>query len=291
MNPIRRELLNGLFVLVVASLMSAAFEAFQVSFNVQLWVWIVIGVAIAVSGYVVFEITLGYMASTAESTRQREEEWLKRVGNPARLELNREGKPAGIAAAVEALKTMRTGSDLTFMYYYGPDGGGEVLGDGEEVNAVRGTLYNLILEELKRGRIRDFKRIICIDRDVLANDHELQSGVLRVGTGPGTIDPMMGRHCRAMMETNGCSLFVAPAVFRTVVVLYGLDMVSMNVETAENNARRRTFAGVLFFSDPPNGEIVEQFRQIERATERHMVAVHKIVFPEDTAAMAQTARR
>ncbi len=32
MNPIRRELLNGLFVLVVASLMSAAFAAFQVSF-------------------------------------------------------------------------------------------------------------------------------------------------------------------------------------------------------------------------------------------------------------------
>jgi len=36
MNPIRRELLNGVFVLVVASLMSAAFAAFQLSLNVQL---------------------------------------------------------------------------------------------------------------------------------------------------------------------------------------------------------------------------------------------------------------
>jgi hypothetical protein len=36
MNSIRRELLNGVFVLVVASLMSAVFAAFQLSFNVQL---------------------------------------------------------------------------------------------------------------------------------------------------------------------------------------------------------------------------------------------------------------
>lgn len=52
MNPIRRELLNGLFVLVLASLMSAAFAAFQVSFNVQLWVLILIGLAVAVGFYV-----------------------------------------------------------------------------------------------------------------------------------------------------------------------------------------------------------------------------------------------
>lgn len=40
MNPIRRELLNGVFVVVLASLMSAAFAAFQVSFNLQLWILI-----------------------------------------------------------------------------------------------------------------------------------------------------------------------------------------------------------------------------------------------------------
>ena len=44
MSPIRRELLNGVFVLVLASLMSAAFAAFEVKFNVQLWVLILIGV-------------------------------------------------------------------------------------------------------------------------------------------------------------------------------------------------------------------------------------------------------
>jgi hypothetical protein len=36
MSPLRRELLNGLFVLVVASLLSAAFAAFQVEVNLQL---------------------------------------------------------------------------------------------------------------------------------------------------------------------------------------------------------------------------------------------------------------
>ena len=211
------------------------------------------------------------------------------MGTPARLELNREGKPEGIVAAVEALKTMRTGSDYTIIYYYGPDGGGEVLGDGDEVNAVRERLYSAVLEELKRGRLRDYKRIICFDRGVLANDHELQSGVLRVGTGPGTIDPMLGRHCRAMLQTKGCSLFVAPAVFRSVVVLYGSDMVSLNFDTAESNRGGRTFAGIFFFSDPPNGAIVEQFRQIERTTETRMVAVHKIIFPDETESTAKLA--
>jgi len=33
MSPLRRELLNGLLVLVVASLLSVAFSAFQVSFK------------------------------------------------------------------------------------------------------------------------------------------------------------------------------------------------------------------------------------------------------------------
>jgi hypothetical protein len=94
MNPIRRELLNGLFVLVVASLLHAAFAAFQVNFNLQLWTLIVLGVAVAVSGYVVFEFVMSAderERTSAESTRRREEEWLKRVGTPARLELNQEG--------------------------------------------------------------------------------------------------------------------------------------------------------------------------------------------------------
>jgi uncharacterized membrane-anchored protein len=75
MNPIRRELLNGLFVLVVASLLSAAFAAFQVEFNLQIWVLIMIGVAVAVGFYVMFDLTLRYMASS----EIREKEWLQRV--------------------------------------------------------------------------------------------------------------------------------------------------------------------------------------------------------------------
>src|SRR5712692_7144920 len=115
MNPIRREMLNGLFVLVVASLLSVAFAEFQLNFDAQLWVLILMGIAIAVSGYVVFEITLGSMAASAESTRRREEEWLKRVGTPARLELGMGGTTgtAGMATLVETINAMRPGSDLT----------------------------------------------------------------------------------------------------------------------------------------------------------------------------------
>src|SRR5208337_2617346 len=124
MNPVRRELLNGLLVLVVASLLSVAFSAFQVSFNALLWVLILMGIEIAVSGYVMFELTLGFMASTAESTQQREEEWLKRVGDPARLELGLEGTgTAGASMLGEAVKAMSPGSDLTIMHYVSWEGG------------------------------------------------------------------------------------------------------------------------------------------------------------------------
>jgi hypothetical protein len=199
MNPIRREVLNGLFVLVISTLLSAAIAAFEIKFNLQLWVLIVIGVAVAVSGYVTFEIALGYMSSTAESTRQREEEWLKRVGTPARLELNREGEPVVLLALAEAVKAMSPGSDFTVMYYFGPEGGGEKP-LSKETYTLREDLYRAVLEQVKHGGIREYKRIICFDHDVLANDHELKSGVLRVGEGPGTIDRPMGG---ALSPDNG----------------------------------------------------------------------------------------
>ena len=66
--------MSGLIVLVVASLLSAAFEAIQIEFNLQLWVLILLAIAIAVSGYVTFEMALGYMASSED----REKEWLCR---------------------------------------------------------------------------------------------------------------------------------------------------------------------------------------------------------------------
>jgi hypothetical protein len=46
MNRIRREVLNGLFVLVLSTLLSAAVAAFQLKFNLQVWAFIVMGVAI-----------------------------------------------------------------------------------------------------------------------------------------------------------------------------------------------------------------------------------------------------
>jgi hypothetical protein len=41
----------------------------------------------------------------------------------------------------------------------------------------------------------------------------------------------------------------------------------------------------------PTVKIIEQLRQIERVAERRMVAVHKIVFPEDGASPAEAADR
>lgn len=292
MKPLRRELLNGLLVLVVASLLSVAFSAFQVSFNPLLWVLILMGVAIAASGYILFEITLRVITSAedrdraiAESTRQREEEWLKRMGTPARMELNQEHKDAGMEAVIEEVRSMKPGNDLTTMFYVSEDGGSPFV--DRRNDAKRQELYNIIMEKLKRGTMREYKRIMCFDQQVLANDPELRAGMLRVGEGPGTIDRLSGEHCRLLMETKGCSLFVAPAVFRGVVVLCGQDKVSINIETIDQATGGRRIAGVMFFYDPPNGEIVEQFRQMERTTERRMVAVHKIRFPMDEKPRAQ----
>jgi hypothetical protein len=185
----------------------------------------------------------------------------------------------------QAVKAMRPGSDLTIMLYVGPEG------DTPYSDEAREPIYRSIIEQLKRGTIREYKRLMCFDHDVLAKDNELKSGILRVGEGSGTIKRHMAEHCRTMMETKGCSLFVAPVVLRNAVGLYGTDKVSMTVETADQDTGARAVAGVMIFHDPPNGEIIEQFRQIERATERRMVAVHKIRFPEDAVARAELATR
>ncbi len=276
MKPFRRELLNGLFVLVVGSLISTAFEAFHVDFDIRLWALIVMGVAIAVSGYTVFEFVL--------SAEAREEEWLKRVGTPALLDLNtNEGGPsAGVNVAARAVKAMSAGSDLTLMVYIDYAGGRNFIIPREALE----ELFTTIMDRVKRGTIREYKRIMCFDPDVFANDHELKAGILRVGEEAGTINRAMGEHCRWMLETKGCFLYVAPVIMRAVVGLYGTDKAGFSFETVDPVDGKRSAAGVMMFSDPPNGEIIEQLRQLERATERRMIAVHQIRFPEDEPATA-----
>jgi hypothetical protein len=284
MNAIRRELLNGLLVLVVASLLSVVFSAFQVSFNPQLWVLILIGIAIAVTGYIVFELAIRSMAASEE----REKEWLNRVGTPARLVMNVKGEPLLLTSLSDGIKSLEAGADYTVIYYSGPEGSAEnVLFSSEGYPKFFAT----VLEGVRLGRVREYKRIFCYDHEVLARDHELKTGILRVGEGPGTVSRQMGEHCRIMMQTKGCSLYVAPVVLRNIVGFFGTNKVSMTVETTSAETGGRAAAGIIFFSDPPNGEIVEQFRQLERATERRMVAVHKIVFPEDGASPEEAAAR
>jgi len=282
MKPFRRELLNALFVLVVGSLISTAFEAFHVEFDLRLWAVIVFALAVAVSGYTMFTIHLGFMErdrAVAEATRQREEEWLKRVGTPARLESNL------IASVIETTRSLAAGSDVTTLFYVGPEGG---LGYQTRVGDLgRKDLYDFIIESVKRGAIREYKRIICFDDEVLASNHELATGVLSVGEGPGTIDRSLADHCLAMLATKNCSLYLAPVVFRAIVSLYGANKVSVSMESVAEEGRGRIVLGGLYFCDPPNGEIVEHFRQLERATERKMIAVRQIRFPEDAAAIRE----
>jgi len=90
-----------------------------------------------------------------------------------------------------------------------------------------------------------------------------------------------------MLEKPGCFLCVAPVVMRNFVGLYGNEKVTMSVDTVDRNTGARSLLGVMLFQDPPNGEIIEQFRQIVRATERRMVAVHKIIFPEEGSSPAE----
>src|SRR5690348_5124859 len=109
MTPLRRELLNGLLVLVVASLLRVAFSAFQVNFNAQLWVLILMAIAIAVAGYIVFEFVL--------SAERRETEWLKKIGTPARFEVGPQLGGKGGIAFLDAITTMTPGTDYTVLTY------------------------------------------------------------------------------------------------------------------------------------------------------------------------------
>lgn len=280
MKPFRRELLNALFVLVVGSLVSTAFEAFHVEFDLHLWALIVLGLATALGGYVVFESTVS-AHEREESTRRREEEWLKRVGTPALLDLNTTDSTTnlGVSAAVRAVKAMSPGSDLTLMIYIG--GGTQMIITTDMME----ELYSTIEERVRRGTIREYKRIICFDHEAIESDHELKAGVLRVGEGPRTIHPRLGQHCRWMLGTKGCFLYVAPVILRAVLGLYGRDKAGFSFETIDPDDGLRKAAGVMVFSDPPNGEIIEQFRQLVRTTERRTVAVREIRFPEDAAAI------
>ncbi len=285
MRRFQRELINGLFVLVVGSLISTGFEAFHVAFDLRLWALIVFALAVAVSGYTMFTTHLGFMTATedreravAEATRLREEEWLKRVGTPARLE------SSFIASALDAARSMG-GTDLTTLFYVGPEGG---LGYQTSAGDVgRKELYEIEIDLVKQGTIREYKRIICFDGAVLASNHQLAAGILSVGRGPGTIDPLLAEHCRAMLATKNCSLYLAPVVFRAIVSLYGPNKVSVGVESVDQEGGGRLALGGLYFYDPPNGEIVEHFRQIVRATERRMIAVREIRFREDETASAR----
>jgi hypothetical protein len=156
MNPIRRELLNGIFVLVLSTLLSAGFAAFQVEFDAQLLVWIVIGVCIGLGFYIVFELTLRFIAASGAreeasevSTRRREEEWLMRVGTPARLVLNREGEPAAMNAVREAVTAITPSSDYTVMYYFDSEGGAGSEFRGS--NITRDRLFDTLFEQLLGG--------------------------------------------------------------------------------------------------------------------------------------------
>src|SRR5262245_18363126 len=97
----------------------------------------------------------------------------------------------------------------------------------------------------------------------------------------------MGEDCRLMLETKRCSLFVAPAVVQNPDMMFGTNKVGTSFDATEARTGRRAIAGISLFCDPPNPEIVEQFRPIERATARRMVAVHTIRFPEDEVLTAE----
>src|SRR5262249_36735664 len=171
--------------------------------------WIIVAAAMAILGYIVFKFLL--------STEERETEWLKRVGTPARLELG-----LGLPTTIEAVGAMKPGSDITVMLYFDRDGGrSRSLSYSDK---SREQLYASIMQQIRRGVIREYKRLICFDPDVLAENHELQSGILRVGEGPGTVPNTVGEHCRSMLETPGCSIYLAPVYLRTfAIIFYGTD--------------------------------------------------------------------
>jgi hypothetical protein len=86
-----------------------------------------------------------------------------------------------------------------------------------------------------------------------------------------------------MLGTAGCFLYIAPVILQAALGLYGRDKAAVSLETIDPDDGLRKANGLMVFSDPTKGEIIEQFRRMVRATERRMVAVREIRFLEDTA--------
>ena len=281
MSKLKRELLNILFIGAGASLIHAAYEAANAKFNPLVWAVIVMGIAVALGGYVVFEymVTAEERAEEAtKSTAAREDEWLKRVGTPARLEPIGDGKFA--AMALQLLRTLKSGSDVTFMIHIPRHqlelaSYADFAGSGSEAGLK--VVLRTLLELVDTGTIREYRRIICFDHGLFSESSELKSGTLKVGNGPDKVWGFIAEHCRQMVTRKKCSVYVAPAIVQNDVFLYGSDKAGLTLKRFDSERGILQLAYGFFFSDPPNSEIIEELRLIIRDTEKRMVAVHTIV--------------
>ena len=150
-----------------------------------------------------------------------------------------------------------------------------------ELIRLAAEYYARLLErtDKDKGAI-SYKRILCFDRNVFSADEYLQKGTLRTGEGPGTIPNAAVEHCRTMLLRSGCSLYVAPVVFPGDIALFGTQDAVITFRRFDAESGLVKIAGVFFFSDPPNGGIIEDLKQIVRDTEKELVAVRRIMDAE-----------
>jgi hypothetical protein len=293
MPKLKRELLNILFIGAGASLIHAAFEAAHVKFDLDAWAAIVMGIAVALSGYVVFEYletTERRAAEWQRSAAERETEWLSRVGTPARLDSIDEGQY--LAAATKFVRELKPGSDFTAMIHIPRQGRENVgLNDFGRPDAEKNLkeFFRTMLELVDAGTIREYRRIICFEPDIFARSADLKSGILRVGDGPEMIWGLIAEHCRLMTGRKQCSAYLAPAIVQNDIFLFGTGMAAITLRRFDPGSGVLQQAYGFFFSDPPNSEIIEELRRIVMDTEKRMVAVHSIV--DDSAPLASAVSK
>ena len=97
-------------------------------------------------------------------------------GNSGATRIGSDRRRRGCCNDARCGQSDETGSDFTVMFHADRDGGRSHSYAGTD--KAREQFYDLIMQQMRRGVIREFKRLVCFDPDVLANDHELQSGIL-----------------------------------------------------------------------------------------------------------------
>lgn len=269
-EEVYRELVNTLFLIVLAGFLHVVLDKFRdsLALDYQLWSTIWVGMALTLSGYAVFRFML--------FAQRRDREWRAQVGTPASMMYDVDGgKYYHLLRTM--LESMKPDDEVRVIAYYGRQGGIEDR-EADEAKSHRTRYFDCLLDLAQNGKIQRYERVICFDKETYEQDVALKRRELVVGKGPGTVTRHMAEHCERMKPMERCSVQLAPARFNADIVMLGNQRIVMSVDTVDHDTGIRKTAGALVFSSPPNEEIVRTLRRIIDDTRKHAVALERVSF-------------